>query len=206
MRRHPLDIGALGVQQPRRIEVAACALEQRDVLLDRVLDERVHKPERLAREDDLDAGECVRRGRGRIDRESRQRGRAAERDVVAEDRDRARQRRRRRAEPTDPNPERARDGVRGERASAARERRTAKVPLVGEREQQLVQVEGVAAGHLDAGLDERLVGALADRLAGELVDGLGPERHQSLNPDARVARDPVERVGGLPAHRRAGGS
>ena len=122
VRRDSLDVGALGVQQPRRIEVAAGALEQRDVLLDRVLDERVHEPQRLAREHDLDARERVGRGRGRIDRESRQRCRAPERDVVAEDRDRPGQRRRRRAEPPDPDPERAGDGVRGESAGAARER------------------------------------------------------------------------------------
>ena len=57
MRGDPLDVLAVGVQEPGGIEVAARAFEQRDVLLDRVLDERMHEPERLAGEHDLDARE-----------------------------------------------------------------------------------------------------------------------------------------------------
>ncbi len=205
MRRDSLDSGALGVKQPRCVEVAARALEQRDVLLDRVLDERVHEPQRLAREHDLDARERVGRGRGRIDRESRQRRRTPERDVVAKDRDRPGQRRRRPAEPPDPDPERAGDGVGGETSGAARERVAPQALLVSERDEQLVQVERIATGHVDTGLDERRVRALAERPAGELVHGVGPERHQRLDPDAGVARDPVQRVGGLSAHRGPAG-
>ena len=57
MRGDALDILAVGVEEPRGVQVAARAFEQRDVLLDRVLDERMHEPERLAGEHDLDPRE-----------------------------------------------------------------------------------------------------------------------------------------------------
>jgi hypothetical protein len=60
VRRDSLDVGALGVEQPRRVEVAARALEQRDVLFDCVLNKRVHEPQRLAREHDFDSRERAR--------------------------------------------------------------------------------------------------------------------------------------------------
>ena len=99
----PLDVIAFGIHQPSGIEVAARAIEQRDVLFDRVLDQRMDEPKRLAGEHDLDPRERVGGRRGRIDRERRQCGGASQRHVVAEDRDGARQRRRRRAEPSDPD-------------------------------------------------------------------------------------------------------
>ena len=101
----PLDVSTLGVHQPSGVEVAARALEQRDVLFDRVLHQRMDEPKWLAGEHDVDARERVRGRRGVVDRERRQRRRSSQRDVVAEDCDRPGQRRRRRAEPSNPDAE-----------------------------------------------------------------------------------------------------
>ena len=205
MRRDPLGVLAVGVEQPGGVEMAAGALEQRDILLDRVLDERVHEPQRLAGEHDLDAGQRVRRGRGGVDREPRQRGCAPQRNVVTEDRDRARERRRRRAEPPDPDAQRADHGIGGERAGAARQRGPAQALLVGQRHQELVNVERVAVRDLDAGLDHGGIGTLAERSAGQLLHGLEAEPRQALEPHLGMTGDAVERLGGLAADRWAAG-
>jgi hypothetical protein len=58
------------VQESGRLDVAAGALERRDVLVDRVPDERVHEPQRLAGEQYVDPGEGVGGGRGGLDHKS----------------------------------------------------------------------------------------------------------------------------------------
>ena len=149
VRGDPLDVLAVGVEQPGRVEVPAAAIERRDVLRDRVLDERVHEPQRLAGEQHLDSGQRVGGRGGRVDRQPGQCRRAPQRHVVAEDRHRARQRRGVGPEPADPDPQRAGHRVRGQRPA----RRVSSGPEApgssAEREQQLAQVERVAAGDLE---------------------------------------------------------
>ena len=202
MRGDALDILAVGMEEPGRVQVSARAFEQRYVLLDRVLDERMHEPERLAGEHDLNSREGVGRGRGRIDRERRQRGRPPKRHVVAEDRHGARQSRRGRPEAPDPDPQRASHRLGGESSGAARECSPTKAAIVREREQQLVHVERVAVRDVDARFHQRLIGALAKCAAAQFLHGLGAESRQALNPNPRVGRDSVERLRGLAALRR----
>ena len=71
VRGDQLDVLAVDVEEPGRVEVAAGAIERRDVLVDRVLDERVDVPQRLAGEQHLDAGQRVGGRAGRVDRQRR---------------------------------------------------------------------------------------------------------------------------------------
>ncbi|MGO9905405.1 MAG: hypothetical protein ACLPY3_06745, partial [Solirubrobacteraceae bacterium] len=71
--------------------------------------------------------------------------------------------------------------------------------LLGERGQQLVHVERVAAGHLDGHLRQIGVGAIAEGRAGEFPRRVGAQGRQALQSDPRMAADPVERRGGLTA-------
>ena len=88
-----LDVLAVGVEQPRGIEVPAAAIERRDVLRDRLLDERMDEAQRLAGQQHLDPGQGIGGGGGGFDRQSGQRRRAPQRHVGAEDGHRAGQRR-----------------------------------------------------------------------------------------------------------------
>ena len=119
VRGDALGLDPVGVEQPGRVEMAARALEQRDVLLDRVLDERVHEAKWRAREQHLDPGQGIRGAAGRLQREAGKRSGAAQGSVGAEDGDGAGERRRVGAEPADADPQRSDHGVGGEGASAA---------------------------------------------------------------------------------------
>ena len=199
VRGDALDLDSVGVEQPRRVEMAGRALEQRDVLLDRVLDKGVHEPKRRAREQHLGPGQRIRGAACRLQREAGERRGAPQGSVGAEDRDGAGERGRIGAESANADSQRSDHGVGGQGASAARQLGTGHAGLLGERGQQFVQVERVAAGHLDGHLRQIGVGAIAEGRAGEFPRRVGAQGRQPLQSDPGMAADPVERRRGLTA-------
>ena len=150
--------------------------------------------QRLAREQDLDRSQGVRRARRRGNVKPRELGGVPERDVIAENRDRAGQRGAVVSDPTDAHAQDAADDRRGERPCVLGKLVGAEVTLVAQRQQQLVDVERVARRRVLARRDHRGLGPLAEHLACELTDRRVAERGQGVNLHPGLGRDPVEDV------------
>ncbi len=149
VRGDQLDVLAVDVEEPGRVEVPAAAIERRDVLGDRVLDERVDVAQRLAGEQHLDSGQGVGGRAGRVDRQPGECRGAPQGDVGPEDGHSAGQRGGIGPQPADADPQRAGHRARGQRLSASGQLGAGGARVLGQREQQLAQIEGVTAGDLE---------------------------------------------------------
>ena len=176
LRRDLLGRRARVVQQLRRALVQQPALPRRQLVVDRVADQRVDEPERRIRAQDLDARELARRSGHRRLLQAGQRGDRGQLRALAQHADRLRDRRRGGGEAPEPHEHRARRGARTDRADHADLRCVGRDTLGLQRAQELAQQQRVAAGRLVAGGAERVVGVRAEPLAHELGRARSGER------------------------------